>query len=168
MGELGTMYAVGSKDGGGLPQDLDLAVDLLERAAELGDAPALNSLAFLYQTGSGVDRDEGKAAGLFKEAAMKDHPEALFHYGERMLEEGDVPAAVAAYHRAGELGFIYGAYKEGMLYMEGVGDDDVLPRSCPAAVEAFKVRARTSPTTTGLHWGGVAAASSDNSVRLCV
>lgn len=47
------------------------AVDLLERAAELGDAPALNALAYLYKEGKGVDRDEGRAAMLFKEAALK-------------------------------------------------------------------------------------------------
>lgn len=39
----------------------------------------------------------------------------------------------------GELGFIYGAYKEGMLYSEGV-DDEFIAQSCPLAAEAFKVR----------------------------
>lgn len=43
----------------------------MERAAELGDAPALNALAYLYKEGKGVDRDEGRAAMLFKEAALK-------------------------------------------------------------------------------------------------
>lgn len=47
------------------------AVDLLERAAELGDAPALNALAYLYQEGKGVDQDYGKAQTLFKQAALK-------------------------------------------------------------------------------------------------
>lgn len=43
----------------------------MERAAELGDAPATNALAYLYQNGMGVDRDEGKAEVLFRAAAMK-------------------------------------------------------------------------------------------------
>lgn len=47
------------------------AVDLLERAAEQGDAPALNALAYLYKEGKGVDQDEGRAQLLFKEAALK-------------------------------------------------------------------------------------------------
>lgn len=43
----------------------------MERAAELGDAPALNALAYLYKEGKGVDQDEGRAQLLFKEAALK-------------------------------------------------------------------------------------------------
>lgn len=41
------------------------------------------------------------------------------------------------------MGFIYGAYRAGMLHMEGVVDGgvEVIPRSCPLAAEAFKVRA---------------------------
>lgn len=46
-------------------------MDLLERAAELGDAHGMTALAHMYLEGAGVDRDEEKAHILFEQAALK-------------------------------------------------------------------------------------------------
>lgn len=83
MADLGILYAMASESGEGqdgpqtlteaglVVQDLDVAVDLLERAAELGDATGMTALAHMYLEGTGVDKDEEKAHILFEQAALK-------------------------------------------------------------------------------------------------
>jgi TPR repeat protein len=55
--------------GSGVEKDLKKAVDLLSRAAELGDAKAQNRLAMCYYNGEGVEVNYEKAVDLYTKAA---------------------------------------------------------------------------------------------------
>ena len=115
------------------------AVDLLEKASELGEPAAMDALAYLYRSGIAVDIDHERAKALFRAAAEQDHAESLYFLGEYAMEEGDYVAALGFFQRSGDLGYLLGAYREGQLLETGV-DEWLVPRSCSAAVRAYKVR----------------------------
>jgi TPR repeat protein len=60
MTSLGVMYATGA----GVGQDFGEARRWYERAAENGDAQAMNNLAVMYARGEGVEVDLVRAYGL--------------------------------------------------------------------------------------------------------
>ena len=61
--------------------DFIKAFELLNRAAELGDARAHYNLAYLYQNGKGVEKDREKEIYHREEAAICGHPEARYKLG---------------------------------------------------------------------------------------
>jgi TPR repeat protein len=65
MSALARMHLTGS----GGPRNASLALELLEKAAALGDAAAMNSLGLLYLNGQAVGRDEDVAKTWFEKAA---------------------------------------------------------------------------------------------------
>jgi len=48
----------------------------LQREAQAGDPDAQYNLAYLYENGLGVAKDEAKALDLYQQAADQGHPEA--------------------------------------------------------------------------------------------
>lgn len=58
--------------------DFDLA-DPMQRQAASGDVEALYDLAYRYQDGKGVPKDEAKALELFRRAAKHDNTPAKRH-----------------------------------------------------------------------------------------
>ncbi|EJK77025.1 hypothetical protein THAOC_01171, partial [Thalassiosira oceanica] len=69
---LGQKYFFGSL---GLQKDMQKAVELYTKAAELGSIDALFSLGDAYYFGEGVQEDKGKAYEIYKKAAMQGHVE---------------------------------------------------------------------------------------------
>jgi len=51
-------------------------ISKLQRAAHAGDSDAQYHLAYLYENGLGVTKDEAKALELYQEAADQGHPTA--------------------------------------------------------------------------------------------
>eukprot|EP00005_Dracoamoeba_jomungandri_P010766 CAMPEP_0174272222 /NCGR_PEP_ID=MMETSP0439-20130205/50539_1 /TAXON_ID=0 /ORGANISM="Stereomyxa ramosa, Strain Chinc5" /LENGTH=219 /DNA_ID=CAMNT_0015362675 /DNA_START=128 /DNA_END=787 /DNA_ORIENTATION=+ len=65
----------------GVNKDLDKAVELLTKAADLGSAKAQNRLAMFYYTGKGVKKDHSKAASLYASAAEQGLAWAQYNLG---------------------------------------------------------------------------------------
>jgi TonB family protein len=57
--------------GWGVPRDLRKAIELYQRAADVGSLRAMNDLGFLYENGEGVPRDEAAAAAWYRKAAER-------------------------------------------------------------------------------------------------
>eukprot|EP00956_Cyclotella_meneghiniana_P015853 scaffold24638_cov48-Cyclotella_meneghiniana.AAC.5 len=70
MNHLGSHYLRGKR---GFPVDKSKAVELYERACELGSASANNNLANLYYNGEGVQADKKKRIHYYQVAAMMGH-----------------------------------------------------------------------------------------------
>ena len=75
---LGSAYRFGSQ---GLRQNEKKALELWERAAELGSITAHYCLAEVYRLGSGVEKDMDKAIHHYKLAAIRGHEIARYDLG---------------------------------------------------------------------------------------
>jgi hypothetical protein len=62
-------------------QDYSTALNLLHPLADQGNADALNSLAFLYQSGQGVKLDYAEAMKLYRKAADQGYAKAEYNIG---------------------------------------------------------------------------------------
>jgi TPR repeat protein len=58
------------------PISSDAAIAKLQKAAQAGDSDAQYHLAYLYENGLGVAKDEAKALELYEQAANQGHPSA--------------------------------------------------------------------------------------------
>lgn len=63
--------------GRNVAQDYKAAAELYRKAAELGFAPAKNSLGRAYENGQGVEKDMEQAIYWYREAANLGHPDAI-------------------------------------------------------------------------------------------
>lgn len=61
------------------------SISLLQKAASLGYAPAIYTLAINYEYGDLIEIDQEKAAFLYKLAADIGYPEAIFHHGVNLF-----------------------------------------------------------------------------------
>ncbi len=89
--------------------DHENAVHLYRELADAGDVRARTRLAWLYEAGSGVERDLSKAAALFRQSADNGDAEAQYAYAV-MLRTGtgtekDVENAAAYLHMASDQGY---------------------------------------------------------------
>ena len=75
---LGVQYQLGQR---GLEKDITRAVELYERAAELGGEKAHYNNGTLYAVGKEVEKDTDKAFRHYEEAAMSGNPHARFNLG---------------------------------------------------------------------------------------
>lgn len=73
----------------GLAGNYDLAFYWYKRSADQGYAPSKYRLGLLYQLGSGVHRDEGRAIQLFQEAASAGHLFAQQKLNKRLFFESE-------------------------------------------------------------------------------
>ena len=72
---------------GGLEKDPAMTVSLLKRAIEKKDLDSVTKLAFFYEHGEGVEKqDKQKAFELYKEAALKGQAYAQYKYAEFICE----------------------------------------------------------------------------------
>jgi hypothetical protein len=76
--QLGTLYSYGHM---GLKQNFKRALQLYERAAAQGHAPAQSALGHCYEVGNGVKIDYKTAAHWYRRAAEQLHPIAQFNLG---------------------------------------------------------------------------------------
>jgi len=76
MFDLGVLY----RDGLGVAQDYDKARELFQKAADAGDADAMNNLGALYGKGLGVAQDYGKAREWYQKGADAGNTDSMFNW----------------------------------------------------------------------------------------
>jgi TPR repeat protein len=79
--ELGAAYFSGR----GVAQNLELAAQWYERAANAGDPLAQNEIGYFYQVGIGVPRDAGRAAAWYQRSADGGYLKAKVNLGVAYL-----------------------------------------------------------------------------------
>lgn len=97
----------------------------LEKYAENGNATAQNNLGVVYQKGSGVEADLGKAIYWFTKGAEGGNDKAMVNLGAAYLKgtgvDQNIPEAVRLFEKAA-LQMNQGAfYNLALLYREGLG-----------------------------------------------
>jgi TPR repeat protein len=124
-----------------LPPDhraLGKAVELLQKAADKGDAFAQDNLGWLYENGQGVPKDLRKAAELFQKAA--DQGNALGQNNLGWLYENgqgvpkDLRKAAELFQKAADQRNAFGQNNLGWLYENGQG----VPKDLRKAAELFQ------------------------------
>ena len=101
MRHLGFKYAYGSS---GLTKDVTRAVELFERAAELGLKEALFKLGRLYELGKDVEKDTDKAIRHYEAAAVKGDVLARNNLGVLEYNAGNYDIALQHYMIAAKMG----------------------------------------------------------------
>ncbi len=103
--------------------DLDRAVGLYQRAAERGDLRAMVSLAFLYETGTGVPQNQDRANALYQEAIVGGSLDAMINLAVALLEGTsgvkDESQAIELLKKAAEGGSAKAIYNLGVLSQNG-------------------------------------------------
>jgi TPR repeat protein/serine/threonine protein kinase len=121
MVNLGVCYYNGS----GVDKDMAKAVELYQKAADLGHANAMRKLGYCYYNGSGVEKDVEKAVELYQKAADLGNADAMYNlglcyfYGSGV--EQNVEKAVELYQMAADLGDADAMFKLGLCYDNGSG-----------------------------------------------
>jgi TPR repeat protein len=91
--QLGMMYLNGDERFS-IKKDIDKAVKLFHRAAELGSAEAHHSLAYVYDEGAGVNNDGTKVKQYYEKAAMMGCVSSRFNLGCIDAETGSFDRAI--------------------------------------------------------------------------
>ncbi|OAN13769.1 hypothetical protein A3K86_14505 [Photobacterium jeanii] len=122
MYNLGYYYSTGAR---GLTKSKAKAAEWYQKAADKGDAFALNNLAIFYQNGVGVTRDYAKAIDLYKKAIDVGSKTAFYNLG-RMYQDGTGVArnyskAKAYFQKGAEKGEANAQNSLANLYTEGKG-----------------------------------------------
>lgn len=118
---LGTLY----RDGEGVDQNDEKAVECFATAAEKGQKYAMEALAFMYLEGRGVDQDSDKAIEWYLKAADYGETDALkrvaeiYRYGKGITQ--DASKAISYYKQAAEKGDIGALVSLGSMYENGEG-----------------------------------------------
>ena len=107
----------------GLPQSKNKAIELWNKAVELGSVGAHDHLAHAYHTGDGVARDKEKAIQHWEAAAMKGHEAARYNLGATEKDKGIKSRAMKPLHMKRAYKHFMIAAKSGFdLSLKQVGD----------------------------------------------
>jgi uncharacterized protein len=122
---LGVLLEKRHERGAGTLQDRSRAAAMYERARSAQPAAAFR-LALLLDNGLGVPRDPLRATELFRDAADRGEPNALYFLGLRMQHgtggvPQDLPGAVALYRRAAASGQAHAMVMLGWALRTGKG-----------------------------------------------
>ncbi len=127
--ELGVRYA----EGRGLPRDLKLAAQWLEKSAQQNNAPAQYRLATLYEKGLGVTRDANVAINWYRRAATAGNIRAMHNLAVMIAEntdgKPDYDDAAFWFRKAAEFGVRDSQYNLAILYARGLGVQKDLSQS---------------------------------------
>ena len=108
VGDARAMYNLGgyySNGIGGFPQDIDKALALRHRAAELGCTKSYAYIGNAYEFGRGVERDEKKAVHDYELAAMGGNTSARHNLGNAEIRAGNMDRALKHFMIAVEGGY---------------------------------------------------------------
>ncbi|MEP3276803.1 MAG: tetratricopeptide repeat protein [Stappiaceae bacterium] len=102
------------------------ALQIATQDAEDGDAAAQTLLGVLYETGSGISKDEKKAAEWYSIAATNGNAQAAYHLGKFYLLgtgglEKDTSKAAENFLQASKAEIFEASYNLGLLYLTGDG-----------------------------------------------
>jgi uncharacterized protein len=135
--------AVRYRDGKGVAKDETLAMQWAHRAADTGDAEAMDFVGFAYLRGAVVKRNPTIAFAYFK-AAANGSAQAAFNLGQCYFgaqgTEQDIPKALEWWTKAAERGHGRAASSAAMAYLsgEGVPADAALARKLAERAAALK------------------------------
>ncbi len=109
----------------GNPPNYPEAKSWLEQAVQRGSADGNADLGWMYETGSGVNRDPAKALSLFNEAAKRGSAEGMYfvgvaYYNGRGVQKNQA-AACQWFIRAGSYSHPDGEMQAGFCYYNGIG-----------------------------------------------
>ena len=112
------------RDGKGVAKDDREAMRWAHRAADQGDAAAMDFVGWMFFVGRGVDRQPHIAAGYFKAAAGESAAGAWnlgqCYFGAQGVEQ-DIPKALEAWQGAAAMGHGRAASTAAMTYLSGEG-----------------------------------------------
>ena len=107
------------------PPNYAEAKSWLEQAVQRGSADGNADLGWMYETGSGVNKDPAKALGLFNEAAKRGSAEGMYFVGLAYYHglgvQQDHAAACRWFIRAGSYSDPDGEMQAGFCYYNGIG-----------------------------------------------
>ena len=131
---LGYMY----KNGHGVEQSYETAVEWYRKAADQGNAAAQYNLGFMYQYGHGVEQSNEKAVEWYRKAADQGNAAAQYNLGF-MYENGhgveqSNEKAVEWYRKAADQGNAAAQINLGYMYENGHG----VEQSYEKAVEWYR------------------------------
>jgi TPR repeat protein len=122
-------------------QKYDKAYLWFKKAADGGDAYAMDKLGTLYNYGLGVEKNEKEGFRLHKKAAEQKDPCALFNlavdYSAGRGTDKDIQMAIKFYSQAASAGSPEAQYDLGILYFDGIG----VPQNNQKALELFAMAA---------------------------
>jgi TPR repeat protein len=106
-------------------KDYANALALLQKAADAGNADAMNRLGDLYYGGHGVAQDYAKARGWYQKAAEASNADAMYNLG-RIYQKGhgvaqDYAQAREWYKKAADAGSAAGMRALSVMYENGLG-----------------------------------------------
>ncbi len=136
---------------------MSVAARWFAAAAAEGNVQAMFALGTDKLQGRGVPKDVAGAADLFRQAAAKNHPAALYNLGMLDLQSTppDFKAAADYFGRAAELGLPDAAYALALLYRNGRGvtrDDKVAAHVDEPRGEGEQCRGRSRICDHALQW----------------
>ncbi|EJK71235.1 hypothetical protein THAOC_07346, partial [Thalassiosira oceanica] len=108
----------------GLAKDVTRAIELYERAAELGVKEAHHNLGVSYANGIEVEKDMAKAFRHFEEAAMSGHVRARYNLGCREYNAGNYDLALQHWMISAKLGDDDSLNNVKGLFMNGLATKD--------------------------------------------
>ncbi|EJK62565.1 hypothetical protein THAOC_16816, partial [Thalassiosira oceanica] len=103
----------------GLQKDVPRAVELYERAAELGDRNAHYNLAYIYSGGVGVKKDTDKVIRHWEKAAMLGHTFARHNLGAMEYQHGNHDLALQHLMISSKLGSKHSLDMIKMMFTNG-------------------------------------------------
>jgi uncharacterized protein len=128
------------RDGQGVKKDYTEALRWGHRAADQGDADAMDFVGWMFFAGLGVPNNPAIAAGYFKAAAGKSAQAGWnlgqCYFGAQGVDQ-DVPKALEVWRRAAAMGHGLAASTAAMVYLAGDG-------IAPDPVEARKLATRAA------------------------
>ena len=133
----------------GLPQDMNKALELWTKSAELGQPSAHYCLAYAYLEGNGTEKDIEKAFHHWKLAAIGGHEAARHNIGVMEINNGNMHRATKHFVIAARAGYDESLKKVGKAYKEGhVTKDDYAKtlRAYQVSVDEMKSYQRTKAT----------------------
>jgi len=101
------------------PQDYDKALELFQRAGELGHAMAYSNIGYAYEFGRGVDVDKKKALHNYELAAMGGNTTARYNLGVNEEVAGNMDRAIKHYMIAARGGYNLSMKRIKELYTYG-------------------------------------------------
>ncbi len=122
-----------------------------KRLAEQGDGEAQASLAEMYFTGRGVDRDQEAAIQWFRRAAEGGHIASQVHLGMISAQVQKFELSVKWFRMAAEAGDADGMTNLAELYLRGLG----LERNAAQALDWFAKAADQGDPAHQLQLGGL-------------
>ncbi len=131
---LARLYERGGK---GVKRNFDRSIRLYHEAGELGHAPALTALAYLYKYGKGVEKNMDESIRLYRQASEKGYAPALhtlaYFYARGIHLEENLNEAINLYRQASQRSYAPSLIALADLYLSGKG----VERNIKTALEFY-------------------------------